>query len=196
MLKKDFIDKNENALKTIELLKWKEIIPDSIILLKSPWPVKRANAIRALRNTQSIEAIPHLVAMLGDQKCSDELEDALLKFDFHKTIPPIFEALNSYRENYDTLAFLGTSGPRFLTKNRLIYGALDFLGKYRPRILKNYGRFSQNQPEYVALLHINPFTHPKSFIKLYGEAQKKPRKSPEYWKLEAKQLMAMERRLK
>ncbi len=69
------------------------------------------------------------------------------------------------------------------------------LGNIRTKLLRTGRKITQKQPEHFALMLINPNEHPKSFLKLFKEVKVKNRPTA-HWELEAKELTAMERRLK
>ncbi len=74
--------------------------------------------------------------------------------------------------------------------------AVHALGNIKKKLLEKGERIGPNHPELYALNHISPNEHPKSFNQLLKLLKKGKNKYEKNWELEAKELMALERRLK
>ncbi|MBI5225264.1 HEAT repeat domain-containing protein [Candidatus Micrarchaeota archaeon] len=150
--------------------------PYLIKTLEHKDPSVRIFAINALGKASPKIAIPHLIKSLRDGFfTSMEAAHSLDKIGL-PSIMPLIEDLKNAPEHvkYDNF--------------KIIDSILDKARKGK--------KFKSNHPIFVALNHINPREYPNSFLKFYGEFIKNRKKSKDYWKLTAKQLTALEGRLK
>ncbi|MBI5225256.1 hypothetical protein HY989_05285 [Candidatus Micrarchaeota archaeon] len=190
--------------------------------IRSERPLDNAvNNLKELARIDSDFARKRLVNILFDEPLLPYYaSDAILASNPNKFVPHLKRRLektkyynwgipkNIYENGgiVKAIHILGEIG----TKEALM--ALVDLAKIRhpyiSRKIKNAGqnawikfqekRNPQDPPSTIefSFRHIDPFEYPKSFAKFHEEVKRKPNKPEEYWNLTAKQLMAMEGRLK
>ena len=125
------------------------------------------------------EAVPHLLGLLKSHKAPERSKviQALGKIGSIDALFPVMEHLKE-KEPY------------------LRAHAVGALRRIRAKLLESGQNFTPKQPLHFSLLFIHPADHPKAFKEFYGQVKRKPNKSPNFWKLLAKQLTAIERKLK
>lgn len=147
--------------------------------LKHDVPLIRNKATISLGRLGAKEAVFQLNKRLKDRDLAVKnfTSEALGKIGDYRSIMPLFRTMNHEDE---------------LVKDM----AINALGKIRAKLLEKGINFTPKQPIHFTLEHIDPAQHPKSFQKFLKEIRKGKNKTRGYWKLTAKQLMAMEGRLK
>ncbi|MBI5225261.1 HEAT repeat domain-containing protein [Candidatus Micrarchaeota archaeon] len=144
-------------------------------LIKSKNYVLMKDACYHLGTIKSDKAVPHSVKLLEDKNHFYDLDVvlALGKIGSEKAVVPLM--------NWRGL-------DRFVAR--------EAISMIRDSVLKRKLRIDSNNPELLALYHLNPLYYPKAFEKFLMQARKGKNKSEKHWELTAKELMAMEGRLK
>ncbi len=173
-----WIEKDE-AVKNLRKIGTDKVTSYFIRKLKSPFDSVRFKAVSALGYIADPLTVPELIKCLNDRvwDVRGETIISLGKIGSIDAIRPLIIGLSDK-----------------VSKNRSY--AEESLTKIRFRLLKGKTKFSTKQPEHFALERIHPGFFPNSYLKFIEVVKKNPRKSPEYFKLEAMQLKAVEGRLK
>ncbi|MBI5225266.1 HEAT repeat domain-containing protein [Candidatus Micrarchaeota archaeon] len=137
------------------------------------------DAVHKLGELRSHKAVPHLIEILKSDKSIERFKvlEALGKIGSIKALFPMIDQL--------------TDGKAYVRSY-----AVRALGQIRAKLLEQTENPAPKQPIAFALFHINPAHYPKAFLKFYEEVKSKPNKPLDYWKLTAKQLTAVEGKLK
>ncbi len=171
----------------------------------------QAYSAESLGKIGSKKAVPHLLRKLQDEhhQIRKAAADALAKISDEKSIPELLDlfALNQFGTSESAADILKKIGPlsvipliKFIEAQHWDWSkrreATELLERIRKNSLESGNNFSQGKPEQFALAHINPAINPKAYMRLYEEILKRKKKTDKQWELTAKQLMALEGKLK
>ena len=147
--------------------------------LQNSQPHLRSHAAEALGEIGSEKAVPNLIDILDDRDTDVRLHAALSlgKIGSHEAIPKLID-----RKKVEFPLFR-----HFLDQA---------LARIRKKLIKNKVIFTVNDPTHFAFMHINPAEFPRAFTTFLGLVKKGKNRDDAYWKLTAKQLTALEDRLK
>ncbi len=148
--------------------------------IKSPNYPTKSNLVDALANLGYYDhSISHFVELLKDKESYVKMiaADVLGEIGTHKVVPHLAETLKA---------------DNGITRN----AAAMALVKIRSKLIKSGEKFSPSKPAQFTLMHIDPKEFPKAFDRLLKQLKKRKNMPESHWILEAKELMAVEGRLK
>ncbi len=150
-----------------------------ILQLNNSQPHLRSLAAEELGEIGSNLAIPHLIGALDDRETDVRFQAVLSlgKIGAHEAIPGLIA-----RKKVESALF----------RHHLDHA----LSKIRKKLIANKAVFTVNEPIHFAFMHISPVEFPRAFNTFLGLVKKGKNKTDAHWDLTAKQLTALEDRLK